>query len=240
MLNDSGPMPKRVAILQSNYLPWKGYFDIIHDVDEFVFLDSAHYTRPDWRNRNRIKTARGAVWLTIPVGRRRDRLIHEVELPANGWARDHWRQIEATYARAPHFETYRSLFEEILLAGSWQFLSDLNQHLIRTIARELLGVRTQFRDSREFIIRGDRHERLLEILQQTGADAYVTGPAARSYIEPDRFAASGIELCWKEYGYPEYPQLYPPFVHEVTILDLLFHAGPRAPWYIWGWRSNPE
>jgi len=228
-------MPKRLAILQSNYIPWKGYFDIIHDVDEFVFHDDLQYTKQDWRNRNRIKTERGATWLTIAVGPSEKRRICDVELPAS-WATDHWRRITDAYAAAPFFETYRPLLESTW-RRPWRFLSDLNQHLIRTIAIDILGLATQFRDSRELDLRERRQERVLEIIEKTRAGVYVCGPAAKAYIDPARFAARGIELVWKSYGgYPEYSQFHPPFVHAVTILDLLFHTGPDAPHHIWGWR----
>ena len=230
-------MPKRLAILQSNYIPWKGYFDIIHDVDEFIFHDDLQYTKQDWRNRNRIKTERGTEWLTIPVGSSEKRRICDVELPGGSWAADHWQRIAAAYGRAPHFETYRPLLESIW-HRPWRYLSDLNQHLIRTIARDLLGLSTTFRDSRELELRERREDRVLEIVDRTGAGVYVSGPAARAYIHPERFAERGIELVWKSYdGYPEYPQFHPPFVHAVTILDLLFHTGADAARYIWGWRA---
>jgi WbqC-like protein family len=234
-------MPKRVAILQSNYIPWKGYFDLIHDVDEFVFLDDVQYTRQDWRNRNRIKTDRGAAWLTIPVGTRLDRRICDVPLPAR-WADAHWRQLVTWYASAPHFETFRPLLEEIFLGGHQATLSELNQQLIRAIAGEVLGIAARFRDSRELGITSSiNQDRVLDILAAVGATTYVSGPAARAYIDERRFAEAGLELIWKDYsGYPEYPQFYPPFRHDVTILDLLFHTGTDAPWYIWGWRSEPR
>lgn len=232
-------MSKRVAILQSNYLPWKGYFDIIHDVDEFVFYDDRQYTKADWRNRNRIKTPLGSVWMTIPVGDRLDRLICEVELPQGPWTRTHRQLLEANYARAPHFNTYHAFLESVYVERAWTHLSDLNQYVIRTIARDFLGIQTQFRDSRELELRGDRQERLIDALRQLDADVYVTGPAAKGYIEPARFASCGIDVIWKDYaGYPEYPQFHPPFDHHVTILDLLFHTGPDAARYIWGWRSE--
>lgn len=230
-------MPKRVAILQSAYIPWKGYFDIIHDVDEFIFLDDVQYTRQDWRNRNRIKTADGPAWLTIPVGTNLKRRICDVELPSTSWPRQHWSRIEASYRTAPFFETYRPLFERIYLDEKWMTLSEWNQHLIRTIAA-VLGITARFRDSREFQSRSRRLDRVLDILRDADADVYVSGPAARIYIEPERFARERIELEWKSYdGYPEYAQPYPPFAHDVTILDLLFQVGPDAPRYIWGWRS---
>ena len=230
-------MLKRLAILQSNYIPWKGYFDIIHDVDEFVFHDDLQYTKQDWRNRNRIKTDRGATWLTIPVGNSEKRRICDVELRGGSWAADHWRRIAAAYGRAPYFETYRPLLESIW-RHPWRYLSDLNQHLIRTIAGDILGLTTRFRDSRELELRERREDRVLEIVARTGAGVYVSGPAARAYIDPARFAERGVELVWKSYdGYPEYPQFHPPFVHAVTILDLLFHTGADAARYIWGWRT---
>jgi WbqC-like protein family len=228
-------MSKRVAILQSNYIPWKGYFDIIHDVDELVFLDHVQYTKLDWRNRNRIKTAAGVRWLTIPVGSDEHRRICDVELPRE-WGAKHWRHIAEAYRRAPYFATYRPLFEDIY-RRSWQTLSEINQHIIRIVAAQL-GVTTRFRDSRELDVCSHRQQMVLDILDRVGADVYVSGPAAKTYIEPERFAERGIELVWKSYhGYPEYAQLHPPFVHEVTILDLLFHTGPDAPHYIWGWRK---
>ncbi|HEX8409247.1 MAG TPA: WbqC family protein [Thermoanaerobaculia bacterium] len=231
-------MPKRVAILQSNYIPWKGTFDLIHDVDEFVFLDDVQYTRQDWRNRNRIKTDRGARWLTIPVGTHLDRRLCDVELP-DSWAAEHWRELTRWYAGAPFFEWCRPVVEPLYRDGPFRLLSDWNQHAIRTIARDLLGITTHFRDSRELERRGRGQEHVLGLLQQLDAGAYVSGPAAKAYLEPERFAAAGIELVWKSYdGYPESPQFHPPFAHDVTILDLLFHTGPRAPWFIWGWRAD--
>ncbi|HEX2122400.1 MAG TPA: WbqC family protein [Thermoanaerobaculia bacterium] len=233
-------MAKRVAILQSSYIPWKGYFDIIHDVDDFIFLDDVQYTRQDWRNRNRIKTARGAEWLTIPVGTDLKRRICDVELPQSSWAAAHWRRIADAYANAPHFATYRPLFEDLYLGRRWTHLSEFNQHAIRAIAGEILGLRTQFHDSRG-LAPGDRgQQRVLDILRAAAASVYVSGPAAKAYIDPQRFDDAGVELVWKDYsGYPQYPQHHPPLVHEVTILDLLFHTGPDAPWYIWGWRAEP-
>lgn len=232
-------MQRRVAVLQSNYIPWKGYFDIVHDVDLFIFHDDLQYTKGDWRNRNRIKTPRGAEWLTIPVGTREDRLICEVRLTDGDWARRHWRQIERHYRRAPYFALYAPVFEDLYLRTAWETLSQLNQHVTRLIARDLLGLRTELRDSREYRPEGRKLDRLLDLLRKAGATSYVSGPSARAYIDPSRFDEIGVELVWKDYsGYPEYPQFFAPFQHQVTVLDLLFHAGPAAPHFIWGWREE--
>jgi hypothetical protein len=230
---------KRVAVLQSNYLPWKGYFDIVHDVDLFIFYDDLQYTKNDWRNRNKLKTAKGATWLTIPVGAHIHRRICDVELDDPSWQPKHWQAMSDWYATTPHFDRYAKFFAELYLDRQWTHLSDLNQFLIKAIARDFLGVRTEFADSRSLAPVGTRQDRLLDLLQRVGASSYVSGPAAKDYIEPDRFAAAGIELVWKSYeGYPEYAQRFPPFEHGVSIVDLLFNTGPSAPGYIWGWREK--
>jgi hypothetical protein len=232
------PAPRRVAVLQSNYIPWKGYFDIIQQVDLFVFYDDVQYTKQDWRDRNRIKTERGLEWLTIPIERRRGQLICEVKFQDGAWAARHWERIVSLYSRAPHFAYYRPLLEEIYLHRRWESLSELNQHLIRTLSRECLGIRTEFRDSREFALQGSKLPRLLDLLTRLSTTTYLSGPAARAYLDPAATEAAGIQVEWMDYsGYPEYPQFHPPFAHNVTVLDLLFHTGPAAPSFIWGWRA---
>lgn len=228
---------RRVAILQSNYIPWKGYFDLIHDVDLFVFYDDVQFTRRDWRMRNRIKTAQGTPWLSIPAGHDTDRLICDVALYDSHWQTKHWRTLLMNYGACPHFARYRAYFEQVYLGTVWQNLSELNQSLIRHIAHEFLGIQSEFADSRSFPATGRKQERLLSLLGQTGATDYLSGPAAQDYIVPQQFSDLGIALHWKDYrGYPEYLQRFPPFEHGVTILDLLFNVGPEAPAYIWGWR----
>ena len=227
----------KVAIIQSSYIPWKGYFDIIHDVDEFIFLDDVQFTSRDWRTRNRIKTAQGSQWLSIPAGSSNKRLICEVRLGDAAWQAKHWRSIQQNYSRAPYFKTYRDFFEGFYLGTTWSSLSEMNQHLIRSIATDLLGIVTTFNDSRDHAPQGQKLDRLLDLLLKVGASSYVSGPNAQDYIDPARFEAAGIELLYKDYSdYPEYPQLYPPFEHAVSVLDLIFNTGPQAPEYIWGHR----
>ena len=230
---------KRVAILQFNYIPWKSYFDIIHDVDLFMFYDNLQYTKNDWRNRNKIKTPQGLRWLTIPVGGSKGRLICEIELDDPRWQNKHWLTIQQNYAKTPYFAKYRSFFEEVYLGRQWSNLSELNQFLIKEISRDILSLNTQFCDSREYTVEGQRLDRLIKLAHKAGATSFVSGPAAKDYILEDHFQEAGIELVWKSYaGYPEAPQGCPPFEHGVSILDLLFHTGPDASWYIWGWRKD--
>lgn len=230
---------KKVAVLQSNYLPWKGYFDLIHDVDLFVFYDDVQYTKNDWRNRNQIKTAHGLTWITVPTGKHLSRLICEVELRDPHWQEQHWKTISQSYGRCPFFSQYTEFFQNCYLQRSWTSLSELNQYLIRTIATEFLGIRTEFRDSRDFGSSGKASGRLLNLLKKTEAKTYFSGPAARAYLDEAAFAEEGIEVVYKDYGgYPDYPQLHPPFAHNVSIIDLLFNRGPESPSHIWGWRNQ--
>lgn len=231
---------KSVVVLQSNYIPWKGYFDLIHDAELFIFYDDLQYTKNDWRNRNKIKAAGGPEWITIPAGSDTNRLICEVELKDATWQQKHWKTLLQNYRSCPHFEHYQGFFEDFYLGTRWPNLSEMNQCLIRHIATEFLGIRTEFQDSRVFDLSGQKQDRLLELVRKVGTERYISGPAAKSYIEPGRFEEAGIELVWKDYsGYPEYPQRFPPFEHGVSILDLLFNVGPDAPRYIWGWRDAP-
>ena len=229
----------RVAVLQSNYIPWKDYFDIIHNVDVFIFYDDVQFTKNDWRNRNRIKTQAGIPWLTIPTGIDLNRLICEVRLTDPHWQKKHWKSLLQWYGRCLYFSDYRGFFEDFYLRTRWESLSELNQYLIRHIATSFLGIRTSFRSSTEFALAGRKADRLLELLKQVGTDVYLSGPSGQGYIDARAFQEAGIELEYMDYrGYPEYSQVYPPFVHEVSIVDLLFHVGPDAPYYIWGWRTG--
>lgn len=227
-------MSRRVAILQSNYIPWKGTFDLIHQVDEFILFDDMQFTVRDWRNRNRIKTPKGAEWLTIPVetadgGRQR---IADVRTSGDHWRRTHWKTILQNYARAPYFREHAPRFEALYLGEGERCLSRINHRFLAAIC-EVLDIRTRITWSMDYSLEDGRTERLVDLCRQAGADEYLSGPAARAYIDPGCFEAAGIQLCYIEYGgYPEYHQLFPPFVHEVTVLDLIFNEGPDATRYM--------
>jgi hypothetical protein len=231
----------KLAVLQSNYLPWKGYFDIIHDVDLFLFYDEVQYTKNDWRNRNRILTRDGLKWLTVPVFGSIEKRIDEIEIVENRWQRQHYQAILTNYSKSPYFQTIKGLLEDTYLDAQWQNLSQLNQSLIIRISRELLGIQTEFGISSDYQSSGSGHQKLLSLVKATGAEVYISGPAAKNYIDLADYTAAGIELIWKDYsGYPAYPQQFSPFEHQVSIIDLICNTGPDAPQYIWGWRDNPK
>ncbi|HSF42648.1 MAG TPA: WbqC family protein [Thermoanaerobaculia bacterium] len=223
---------KRAAILQSCYIPWKGYFDIIGAVDEFILYDDVSYSKNDWRNRNRIKTRTGVIWLTIPVlatGRFGQR-IRDVEIGDPRWAAKHWKSIQTHYARARCFgevaPVLRDLYER---AEGEVFLSRVNEMFLRALC-DLLGIGTRITSSADYELQGDRTERLVHLCEQAGAREYLSGPAAKSYLDEEKLAARGIAVRFMDYaGYPEYGQLFcPPFVHEVSVIDLLLNEGTQG------------
>lgn len=223
---------KSVAILQSNYIPWKGYFDIIAAVDEFVVYDEVQFTKNDWRNRNRIKTRNGVEWISIPVGQNINRRIREVDLPAADWQAKHWKTLVTNYGRSPHFAEISALLEPVYLGGPFTRLSSVNIALIRAICT-YLDIATVITDSGEYPGTGGKSERLVSICQQTGSARYVSGPAARSYLDEALFRAHGIQVSWFDYsGYPAYPQRWGAFEHGVSVLDLLFNCGKDSRNYM--------
>jgi hypothetical protein len=219
-----------VAILQSSYIPWKGYFDLINRVDEFVLFDTAQYTRRDWRNRNRIKTAAGLRWLTIPVLAKGRYLqsVESTEIVDPSWGEHHWMTLSHEYACAPFFRAYRTQFEDLYLGHKERLLSRVNFRFLTAIC-SMLGIRTRFSWSSDYPEIEGKSERLLHWCKLLNATEYLTGPAAKNYIDENLFTDAGITVTYMDYsGYPEYHQLHPPFEHTVSILDLIFNEGPNA------------
>jgi hypothetical protein len=223
---------KKIAILQSNYIPWKGYFDMIAVVDELILYDDMQFTKNDWRNRNKIKTPKGVEWLSIPVGQNINRRIREVVIPNGLWQKKHWKTLEANYIRAPHFKEISTILEPIYLHREHAYLSSLNRALIEAVCG-YLGISTKISNSWDYELADGKTERLADLCAQAGGTEYISGPAAKDYIEEHTLSERGIKLIWFDYaGYPEYPQLWGKFIHEVTVLDLLFNCGKEAPMYM--------
>lgn len=227
-------MPKRVAVVQSSYIPWKGYFDLIRHVDEFILYDDAQFTKRDWRSRNRIKTPDGPAWLTVPVqvSGKYHQSVKDARISDMEWNERHWKSIRANYARAPYFSEYKDAFEELYLGCRTDSLSEVNHRFISRICA-LLSIGTRLTWSMDYALPEGRTERLVAMCQQACATEYVSGPAARAYMDVTLFEQVGIPVRFIDYsGYPEYPQLHPPFDHQVTILDLLLHTGSEATRYM--------
>lgn len=225
---------KKVAIVQSNYIPWKGYFDLINTVDEFILFDDMQYTRRDWRNRNLIKTPTGRSWLTIPVAVKGNfvQKINNTTISDPRWGRKHWESIVHNYSKAKHFALYREVFESLYLNSQERFLSRVNQLFLNAIC-EILGISTAISSSEDYISVDGKTERLVSICKQAGATTYLSGPAARDYLDDALFDQENIVVEYMDYSsYPEYRQLFPPFAHQVSIIDLILNEGPEATKYM--------
>lgn len=219
---------KKIAILQSNYIPWKGYFDMIAAVDEFIIYDDMQFTKNDWRNRNKIKTPNGVEWITVPVGQDISRRIRDVVIADDRWKKKHWRTLEANYRRAPYFKEIALWLEPIYLQ-TYHNLTVLNRTLIEAVCA-YLGIHTKISNSWDYQLIEGKTERLADLCAQASGTEYISGPAAKDYIDDHCFIERGIKLTWFDYvGYPEYQQLWGEFAHGVSILDLLFNCGKESP-----------
>ena len=224
----------RIAVIQSCYIPWKGFFDLIGRCDEYVIYDSVQYVKRHWHNRNRIKTANGVEWLTIPVitKGRFEQPIDQVEIE-KPWADKHWRAIELAHKHAPFFEPFAPTVKKWYERADKQArLTDVNLIFLRGIAGLLglqdphgQGYRLSGAGRQDRTPAGDRPRGRRRSLSQRSFGAGIF----RRVDVP----AAGVTPEWMSYqGYPEYPQLHGGFEHAVTALDLLFNTGPDAPRYL--------
>lgn len=231
-----------IVITQSNYIPWRGYFNMLAQADIVVFLDSVQYTRRDWRNRNIIKGPNGPQWLTIPVEAKGRYLqsIDETRIAEMDWAEKHIRAITTNYRRAAAFEEVSPwLFDAMREAGKKELLTACNCHLLKIIS-ERLGITTPMRRCVDVLDRTamkqmDPTARLVRICQDLGATRYLSGPAAKAYLDISAFEQRKIDVAWMNYdGYAEYAQCWGEFDPHVSIIDLLLNCGSQAARHLLG------
>jgi hypothetical protein len=223
---------KKVAISQSNYIPWKGYFDSIAQVDEFVLYDDMQYTKRDWRNRNKIKTPQGLKWMSIPVevkGKFFQKISDTIISDVN-WCNNHLALLKQNYSKSPSYKKVIPFVEELYLtAYNLNTVSEINHHFISNICK-YLDIKTKISFSSDYyLLEEGKTERLVDLCKQLKADIYFTGSAAKNYMNTVLFEKEDIEIKYYDYSdYIEYPQLYGNFEHGVSILDLLFNKGENA------------
>lgn len=233
---------KRIAISQSNYIPWKGYFDLINSVDEFIIFDDMQYTKRDWRNRNQIKTPNGMIWLTIPVQSKGKYLhkIKDVTIDDVKWNRRHWNTLQLYYRPAKYFKMYSDVFEELYLTCLESHLSRVNYRFIVAICK-MLGIKTRITWSMDYKVIEGKTKRLVDLCRQAKGTHYLSGPSAKNYIDDSEFKCSGICLEYMDYsGYRPYEQLYAGFEHRVSILDLLFNMGEQSVDYMLSFKGSSQ
>jgi len=223
---------KKIAILQSNYIPWKGYFDMIAAVDEFILYDDVQFTKNDWRNRNKIKTPSGVQWMTIPVRHSISNMIRDIKVSQTNWHIKHWKTLRQNYSSAASFHEIKDFIENLYLENNSPYLSEINYHFI-TVICHFMGITTAITRSSDYLYQGDKSERILALCKAAGATSYLSGPSAQDYLNLDLFRNEGIAVEWANYSnYLEYPQLFAPFEHRVAIVDLLFNVGAHARRYL--------
>ncbi len=217
----------RVTIHQPQFLPWLGYLDKIDQADLFVVLDNVQFKKNEWQNRNRIRTAQGWQWITVPVLHRFGQRVNEVEINGTtNWRAQHLRALEIHYARARYGDRYvkelRDLYET-----PWTNLSDLNLAVLRWLM-EAFQITTPVRLASGYELRNDPTDRLVDICRAVGAQTYLCGPGAEAYMDKPRFLASGVTLEMQYFHHPAYNQCYDPFMPSLSALDLLCCHGPEA------------
>jgi len=228
-------MPKIVAISQSGYLPWKGYFDIISRVDEYIILDEVQYPKETFCNRNHIKTPEGLQYLTVPVVTkgRAEQKISEAQVADAKWAHKHWSTIQNNYARSEFFGLYKDRFAEVYdKAAALQNLSAINESFLRLLCG-ILGINTKLTQSSEYELAEGKNEKVVGLLKQSGAGIYLARPGSREYMQAAPALYEGIKIVYMDYaGYPEYKQQNGEFVHNLSVIDLIFNMGPESPKYL--------
>jgi hypothetical protein len=224
----------KIIITQSNYIPWKGYFDAIACCDCFVIYDDTQYTKRDWRNRNIIKTDKGLVWLTIPVEVKGKfgQKINETKIADKNWNVKHWKILQCNYRKAPCYSEVKDWIEPVYMNCKFELLTEVNQYFLEAVL-EYFEIKVKIERSENFDLSMDRTLRLVNICKQFSAKEYFTGPAAKAYLNEGHFFENDIKINYLNYdGYKPYMQLGEGFEHSVSIIDLIFNMGKKSIQYL--------
>ena len=233
-----------LAAHQPQYLPWLGYFDKILKSDRFVFLDCVQYEKRGFQNRNKIRTPKGSIWLTVPVisKGRYHQLLKDVRIDNSlSWTQEHWRALKFNYGRAPFFKPYAPFFEAAY-GKRWEYLVDLNLHII-TFLLDCLGIDTPLLMESELQTKGHATERLVELTRKVGATTYLSGTGGKAYLEEEKFREADLQLVYQVFQHPVYSQLFTgssrDFITDLSAIDLLFSEGPKSAKVLKGAQTKP-
>lgn len=219
----------RIAIMQPGYLPWLGFFELMHNCDVFVLFDDVQYTKKDWRSRNRIRTKNGWIWLSVPVltKGKQFQLINEARIDySSDWRKKHLKAVEINYHKSKYFKEYFAGLKKIL-SFDWEYLVELDLELIRWLALEL-GIRREIIKSSSLKTSGRREDKIIAVCKALKANELYDSQAAASFLDAQVFRAQGISLFFQNYAHPVYTQLHSPFVPFMSSLDLLFNQGAQS------------
>lgn len=224
----------RVVVNQPTYIPWMGYFAMIDIADVFVFYDDVQFSVQSWQQRNRIKTGNGTQWLTVPIKKDFGQRICDVRIDTDQiWRKKHWKSIEQAYSSAPCFSEYGAYLTDIYDVY-WLKLSDFNIYAIRWIS-ELLDIRQPlWKRSSDIQTEGNKTDRLLPILREVGCSEYISGLAAKNYLDVEKLESEGIKVKWFDYEHPAYPQIRGEFISHLSVIDLILNNGKESINYIRG------
>jgi hypothetical protein len=218
---------KIVAIMQPTYLPWSGYFGLMHHVDLFIILNSVQFSRRSWQQRNKIKTMNGEQWLTVPVlsKGKRNQSISEVLIDrSRDYPRTHSRSLELNYKKAPHFDEHSIRIFEIINSGH-ELLSELNIEMINAI-KDMLTIRTPIIQSSELVGVGEKANLLASLCARVGATEYISPPGSKTYLDKsEAFDKRNIAVRYFKFHHPQYSQLFGNFSPYMSVIDLLFNCG---------------
>ena len=219
-----------VTIQQPENLPWLGLCNKVNRADLFIILDNVQFSKNNFQNRNRVLGPNGPEWLTVSIMLRGHTESTIARMKINNtinWSEKHWRTLQQFYSKHPYFAEHVTFFEETY-AREWEYLADLNVHLIRYLFGEL-GIQTPMVKASELPVRGTKSELLAELCRAVGATAYLAGLNAQSYLDESEFSKRNIQVIYHLFQHPFYPQRKSKeFVSHLSCVDLLFNCGPES------------
>lgn len=217
---------KVIGIHQPHYLPWLGLIDRVSRCDLFVVLDNVPYSKNYFYNRNKIKTANGPVWLSVPVltkGQFEQTFVETAIDNKQDWAKKHWKSIYYSYSKAPYFSEYGEFFQRAL-EREWQGLTGLCMEAFCYLLKSF-HVETPILSASDMNVTGKKEALVLNICREAGATHYLSGPDGANYLNLDLWKEAGIHVDFQDYNHPTYPQLFGEFTSHLSCIDLLFNCG---------------